>query len=109
MWGNAVRGGEPCENLVGLFMYHSPMENVEYIWVNIWCMLDWIVGFCHKTEEIHFKYNWSTSEECTRWDAVLADGDELCENSNPLQGLTFDGTTYWKKDLYTWSRTVIGC
>ena len=33
------------------------MENVEYIWVNIWCMLDWIVGFCHKTEEIHFKYS----------------------------------------------------
>ena len=57
MWGNAVRRGEPCENLMGLFMYHSPMENVEYIWVNIWCMLDWIVGFRHKTEEIHFKYS----------------------------------------------------
>ena len=30
------------------------METVEYMWVNIWCMLDWIIGFCHKTAEIHF-------------------------------------------------------
>ena len=26
----------------------------EYMCVNIWCMLDWIIGFCHKTVEIHF-------------------------------------------------------
>ena len=35
-------------------MYDSPIETVEYIWINTWCMLDWIVGFCHKTAEIHF-------------------------------------------------------
>ena len=29
-----------CENPVGLSMYDGPMETVEYIWVNIWCMLD---------------------------------------------------------------------
>ena len=29
---------------------------VEYVWVSIciWCMLDWIIGFCRKTAEIHF-------------------------------------------------------
>ena len=32
----------------------GPMETVEYMRVNIWCMLDWIIGFCHKTGEIHF-------------------------------------------------------
>lgn len=25
-------------------MYDSPMETVEYIWVNILCMLDWILS-----------------------------------------------------------------
>ena len=27
---------------------------VEYMWVDICCMLDWIVGLCHKTAEMHF-------------------------------------------------------
>ena len=27
---------------------------VEYMWVNIWCMPDWIIGFGHKSAEIHF-------------------------------------------------------
>ena len=31
-------------------MYDGPMETVEYIWVNIWCMLDWIIGFCHTVD-----------------------------------------------------------
>ena len=35
-------------------MYDGPMETVEYMWVSIWCMLDWTVGFCHKTSEMHF-------------------------------------------------------
>ena len=39
---------------MGLFMYDGPKETVEYMWVNTWCMLDWVVGFCHKTAEIHF-------------------------------------------------------
>ena len=26
----------------------------EYMGVNIRCMLDWIIGFGHKTAEIHF-------------------------------------------------------
>ena len=28
-------------------MCDGPMETVEYIWENIGCMLDWIIGFCH--------------------------------------------------------------
>ena len=73
-------------------------------------MLDWIVGFCHKTAETHFlAYSWSASEECTKWDVVVAGGDKLSENSNPLQGLTFDGTTWRSEDLCTWSNTENGC
>ena len=59
MGGNAVREGW-CgrggirENPVRFFLNDGPMETVEYMWVNIWCMLDWIIGFCHKTAEIHF-------------------------------------------------------
>ena len=29
-----------CVNPVGLSMYDGSMETVEYIWANIWCMLD---------------------------------------------------------------------
>ena len=43
-----------CENPVRFSLNDGPMETVEYMWVNIWCMLDWIIGFCHKTAEIHF-------------------------------------------------------
>ena len=49
-----VRGGGLCENRVTFSLNDGPMETVEYMWVNIWCMLDWIIGFCHKTAEIHF-------------------------------------------------------
>ena len=48
-------GGSACKNPVRLSMYDDHhMETVEYMWVNIWCTLDWIVGFCHKTVEKHF-------------------------------------------------------
>ena len=33
-------GGEgPCENPVRLSMYNGPVEAVDYMWVNIWCIL----------------------------------------------------------------------
>ena len=35
-------------------MYNSAMETVEYMWVNMWCMVDWIIGFCRKAAEKHF-------------------------------------------------------
>ena len=43
-----------CENPVRFSLNDGPMETVEYVGVNIWCMLDSIIGFCHKTAEIHF-------------------------------------------------------
>ena len=33
-------------------MYEGPMETFEYIWVNIWCILDKIIGFCHRVDPI---------------------------------------------------------
>ena len=36
---------------------------LEYMWVDIWYMLDWIIGLCHKTAEIDFPgMSCSTSE-----------------------------------------------
>ena len=35
-------------------MYDGSVETVEYMWMNIPCMLDWIIGFGQKTAEIHF-------------------------------------------------------
>ena len=56
-------------------------------------MLNWIIGLCHKTEEIHFPGMSCSTSEYIKWDAVVADRDEVCENSNPLQGLTLEGPT----------------
>ena len=44
-------------------MNDGAMETVEHMEVDIWCMLDGIIGLCHKTAEIHFSgMNCSTSE-----------------------------------------------
>ena len=40
------------ENPVGLSMCDCPTETVKCIWVNIWCMLDWILS--KNLAEIHF-------------------------------------------------------
>ena len=57
MGGNAVRGKwwwwwwggwAECENPVRFSLNDGPMETVEYMWVNIWCILDWIIGFLSK-------------------------------------------------------------
>ena len=38
--GNAVlERGRACENPVRFVMYDGPIETVEYIWVNTWCMI----------------------------------------------------------------------
>ena len=39
IWGNAIREGGACKNPVRLAMLDDPMETVEFMWVNIWCML----------------------------------------------------------------------
>ena len=35
-------------------MNDGAMETVECLWVDIWCMLHWIVGLCYKTAEMYF-------------------------------------------------------
>ena len=52
MSGNAIWGGGAGENFVRLSIYAGPMETVKYTWVNIWSMLDWIVGFRNKNTEM---------------------------------------------------------
>ena len=110
MYGNVVWGGEARENPVGLSKNDGLMETVEYIWMNIWCMLDWIVAFVTKLQKYaSLAYSSSTSEECTKWHAIVAGWDELCGNSNPLQDLTFDVTAWWNVDFYTRNRTENEC
>ena len=44
-------------------MNDGAMETVECMWVDIWCLLDWIIGLCHKTAKMHFPgMSCSTSE-----------------------------------------------
>ena len=50
MRGKTVRG----RGYVKFPMNDGAMETVECMWVDIWCMLDWIIGLCHKTAEMHF-------------------------------------------------------
>ena len=46
--------GVACENPVGLSIYDVPIETVEYIWVNIWCIIDWISSQnCRNTFPLH--------------------------------------------------------
>ena len=47
-------------------MNDGDMETVEYMWVNVWCKLDWIIRFCHKTAEIHFLGISCSAGECTK-------------------------------------------
>ena len=55
------RGWGVCESPVRFSLNDGPMETVEYMLVNIWCMLDWIIGFCYKIAEIYFLgISWST-------------------------------------------------
>ena len=39
MWRDVFRRRGTCRNHVRLSMYDDPMETVEYVWVNIRCML----------------------------------------------------------------------
>ena len=50
MQGNIVLGRRVGKTPVGLSMYDSPMETVGYIWMNVWCMLDWIIRLCHTVD-----------------------------------------------------------
>ena len=54
MWGKTVIGRGLCEIPVRLPMSDGAMETMEYMSLDIWCMLDWVIGLGHKTAERHF-------------------------------------------------------
>ena len=41
-------------------------ETLECMWVDIWRMLDWIIGLCHKTAEMHFPRMGCSTSECIK-------------------------------------------
>ena len=90
-------------------MTDAAVETVEYMWVDIWCLLDCIIELCHKTADMLFLGMSCSTSEYRKWDAVVADGDEVCKNSDPLQGLTLEGPTWWNEDLCTQRRTENEC
>ena len=47
-------------------MNDGAMETVEYIWVDIWCTPDWIIGLCRMTAEIHFIGKSCSTSEYTK-------------------------------------------
>ena len=59
--------GEVCEIPVRAPMNDGTMETVECIWVDIWCMLDWVIGLCHKTTEMHFPGMGCSTSEMLLW------------------------------------------
>ena len=67
--------GEVCEIPVRPPMNDGAMETVECIWVDIWCMLDQVIGLCHKMAEMHFP-----GMGCSMSETLVADGDGVCEN-----------------------------
>ena len=59
--------GKVCEISVTPPMNNGAMETVECIWVDIWCMLDWVIGLCHKTTEMHFPGMGCSMSETQLW------------------------------------------
>ena len=72
MRGFMVKCGEgPLERGLGeipvrLPMNDGAMETVEYMWMEIWCMLDWVRGLCHKTAQMHFPGMGCSTSECIK-------------------------------------------
>ena len=64
--GETLLEAEKHIKLVILSLCDGPMESVEYMWVNIWCMLNWIIGLCHKATKIHFFGIICSTSECTK-------------------------------------------
>ena len=47
-------------------MNDGAMKTLECMWVNIWCMLDWIIGLSHKTAEMYFSGLSCSIGECIK-------------------------------------------
>ena len=65
--GEGPLGGEVYEIPVRSPINDGAMETVECIWVEIWCILDWIIGLCHKTAEMHFPGMGCSTSETLLW------------------------------------------
>ena len=75
-------------------LYDGSMETVEYIWQKFGAWYTGLLDFVTELQKYtSLAYSVLTNEEYIKWDAVVPDGDEVYENSNPLPGLTFDSTT----------------
>ena len=48
MWGKDGQKEGVCKIPMRLPMKNGAMETVECMWVDIWCMLDWIIGLCQQ-------------------------------------------------------------
>ena len=59
-------GGGLCEIPMRLPMNDCGMKTVACIWVDIWCMMDWIIGLCHKAAEMYFSRMSCSTSECIR-------------------------------------------
>ena len=59
--------GDVCEIPVRPPMNDGAMETAECLWVEIWCMLDWVIGLCHKTAEMHFPGMGCSTSETLLW------------------------------------------
>ena len=103
----------------GKMMYKEALRGFFPYMTVLWKLLNtfgWIFGGLDREDFViklqkytSFANSWSTGEKCKNWDVVVTGGDKMWENSNLLQGLTFDSTTWWNEDVYSRSRTKNGC
>ena len=47
-------------------MNDDAMETVECMQLDIWYVLDWIIGLCYKTAEIYFPGMGCSTSECIK-------------------------------------------
>ena len=63
-------------------MNNYAMETgVEYMWVDIWCVLYWIIELCHKTAGMHISLAGIAqlvSKQNEMLLLVVVDWDEMC-------------------------------
>ena len=79
-WCDHGRNNFFKNNSVKLSMTDGLTETVKYIWVNIWCMLDWIFSQnCRNSLPLHTSDQ--LSEECKILDAVVPN-ELLTANAN---------------------------
>ena len=94
--------GSPCVAVLWKLLNTSG----EYL-VDAW--LDFVTKLQKYTS---FVYSWSTSKLRKKWEAVVAGREKMCENSNLLEGLTFNCAMWWNRNLCAlcaWSTTENGC